>query len=120
MYEKQYSFGKAVELLSEDNSLEFETESEILKFYGSCLCFNDKQVPEMRKEIYNTDLLKTYTIIKKEKLAHPLYALKALTEEGRRIKIVKADDKVSIIKPTDTYFEFNIDDIKNGKWYILG
>ena len=119
---REYKFHEVIALLTDDNNLQFESDSFIVKIKDKRLVFVDKfDGVELLEGIEIADLINTYTIYN-ESVSY-IEALKAYAE-GKRIKLQKVNNKTKelnnyVLTSDMNHFEFCIDDLKYGKWYIL-
>jgi hypothetical protein len=116
----KYKFWEVIKMLTENNNLQFKTKHFTIKLIGNRLVFIGIDGSEF-EGIDADDFCEDYEII--EQPVHYIEALKAL-EQGKTIKICKADNRTKEVRNFTVTsdmnnFEFCLDDIKHGEWYIL-
>lgn len=116
----KYKFWEVIKMLTENNDLQFKTKIFTIKLKDNYLVFIGSNGTEL-KGIEAADFYEDYEII--EQPVHYIEALKAF-EQGKKIKIRKADTWTKnvrdyVVTSDMNNFEFCLDDIKHGEWYIL-
>ncbi len=119
---KKYKFYEMIGLLQDDENLHFETDYYFVMMVNNELTFVDKTTQEKITGITSDFLHEDYLLYNAP--VSPFFALKAFAEEGKIIKIHKVDTTTKkhrdcIITSDMNNFEFSLDDLKYGEWYIL-
>lgn len=119
-----YKFCDVIRLLAEDNTLKFETINYIIMLKGERLVFIDKKTNLEFEGINKFDLKEVYTIYKEPpREVDYIEALKAY-RNGKNIKIQKVNNRTKelsehVVTSDMNNFEFCLDDLQNGKWFII-
>lgn len=119
---RQYKLYEIIGLLQDDKHLRFESEKYFIMMVEDKLTFIDKRTQEDFYSITQNRLHDTYTVYNPQ--VSCIDALKAFIHDGKTIKIHKVDN---VTKKTRDYiitsdmnnFEFSLDDLNYGHWYIL-
>jgi len=117
---EEYNFHEVIALLQDDKDLIFKTENGCLVTIVDDLLSIFKNKDWMVYEITSKTLHAKFTILKLQ--VTPIKALQAYMN-GKAIELTKFNkhsnkDKMKITSQMNN-FEFNLDDLHNGKWRIL-